>query len=149
MKNALILASLLSLAVHSAIVSRRLRQQTWCRRDVTVRIDHGFDSGLHPAGDSVLSVKSVLHIIVRQRTSMYINVQKDMFTIFHLKVAGLRSWQISLLMLVTLPMMAFGAVLMASAVEDALRLSTRLAKMSRFCYVPCCSMKFHDVPLGK
>lgn len=35
-------------------------------------------------------------------------------------------------MLVTLPLMALGAILMATAVEDALRLSTRLVKTSRF-----------------
>jgi hypothetical protein len=35
-------------------------------------------------------------------------------------------------MLVTLPLMALGAILMATAVEDALHLSTRLVKMSRF-----------------
>ena len=56
--------------VHSAIVSRRLRQQTWSRRDVTVRIDHGFDSGLHPAGRSVLGFKSIPHIVHRCACSL-------------------------------------------------------------------------------
>ena len=59
------------LAVHSVSVRRRLRQQTWCRRDVTVRTDHGFDSGLHPAGDSVILCQ--IHPALCS-TSMEINV---------------------------------------------------------------------------
>ena len=61
------------LVVHSASVRRRLRQQTWCCRDVTVRIDRGFDSGLHPAGDSVLLCQ--IHP-AHCSTSMEINVHQ-------------------------------------------------------------------------
>ena len=61
------------LAVHSASVRRRLWQQTWCCRDVTVRIDRGFDSGLHPAGDSVLLCQ--IHP-AHCSTSMEINVHQ-------------------------------------------------------------------------
>ena len=44
-----------------------------------------------------------------------------------------RSWQISLLMLVTLPLMALGAVLMATAVEDAMSFSSKPSMHASFC----------------
>ena len=48
-----------------------------------------------------------------------------------------RSWQISLLMLVTLPLMALGAVLMATAVEDAMNLSSKPSMHASFCSDLC------------
>ena len=49
---------------------------------------------------------------------------------------NLRSWQIALAMLVTLPLMALGAVLMSTAVLDAMTLAEMFGDSELFCSFP-------------
>ena len=87
-----------------------------------------FGTPFHDPKLQVVKCESIQLILIQTPSCWHVHYRDGIKMLSGLT----RSWQISLLMLVTLPLMALGAVLMATAVEDAMSLSSKPSMHASF-----------------